>query len=102
MRSGFFQTPVWISTEEMAETIGIHPKTLLGLRRKDICPFEEGTHYRRKGVTANASAATPLSDNDRRMERCIDKDLLSAECLALMADARCSRHFQHCCYSLEQ
>lgn len=54
MRSGFFQTPMWISTEEMAETIGIHPKTLLGLRRKDICPFEEGTHYRRKGATTKS------------------------------------------------
>ena len=54
MRSGFFQQPVWISTEEMAETIGIHPKTLLGLRRKDICPFEEGTHYRRKGATTKS------------------------------------------------
>ena len=27
---------------------------------------------------AGASAATPLSDNDRRKERCIERDLLSA------------------------
>ena len=54
MRSVFFQPPLWISTEEMAETIGIHPKTLLGLRRKNICAFVEGTHYRRKGATTRS------------------------------------------------
>ena len=49
-----------------------------------------------KAPLESASAATPLSESDRRMERCIEKDLLRAECLALIAAARCSRQYQLC------
>ena len=44
----------------------------------------------------SASAAAPLSDMDSRKERCIEKDLLRAQCLALIAAASCSRQFQLC------
>jgi len=54
MTTIFHQKAPWVSTEEMAEFIGIHPKTLLGLRRKENCPFVEGKHYRRKGSTTNS------------------------------------------------
>ena len=48
----------------------------------------------------SASAATPLSDKDRRKERCIEKNLLRPQSLALMADESCSRQFQLCCSAL--
>jgi hypothetical protein len=44
----------------------------------------------------SASAAAPLSDMGRRKERCIEKDLLRAQCLAFTAAASCSGQFKSC------
>lgn len=44
----------WIPTPEMADRLGIHPKTLLRLRRQSFAPFREGMHYRRGGMTTAA------------------------------------------------
>jgi len=38
----------------MAERLGIHPKTLLRLRKQLRSPFQEGTHYRYGGLTTGA------------------------------------------------
>lgn len=44
----------WVATSAMAERLGIHPKTLLDLRRRSDSPFTEGVHYRRAGLTTRA------------------------------------------------
>ena len=51
-------------------------------------------------MLASASAAAPPRERDKRMERCIEKDLSSAKCHTLMAKESCGRQFQLCCYSV--
>jgi hypothetical protein len=46
--------PKWLDTESMAAALGIHPKTLLLLRRHSHNPFSEGTHFRRRGISTRA------------------------------------------------
>ena len=38
----------------MAARLGIHPKTLLRLRRSYLSPFREGVHFRYAGLTTKA------------------------------------------------
>ena len=47
-------TRIWVDTAAMADRLGIHPKTLLRLRKKQLSPFQEGTHYRYGGLTTGA------------------------------------------------
>jgi len=47
-------TRIWVDTAAMAERLGIHPKTLLRLRKQLRSPFQEGTHYRYGGLTTGA------------------------------------------------
>ena len=47
-------TRSWVDTAAMAERLGIHPKTLLRLRKQQLTPFVEGTHYRYGGLTTGA------------------------------------------------
>jgi hypothetical protein len=47
-------TRIWVNTAAMAERLGIHPKTLLRLRKQQLSPFQEGTHYRYGGLTTGA------------------------------------------------
>lgn len=47
-------TRTWVDTAVMAERLGIHPKTLLRLRKQLRSPFQEGTHYRYGGLTTGA------------------------------------------------
>jgi len=47
-------TRTWVDTAAMAERLGIHPKTLLRLRKQLRSPFQEGTHYRYGGLTTGA------------------------------------------------
>jgi hypothetical protein len=44
----------------------------------------------------SASAATPLSDNDRLNELCIENKIFSEQFLPLIAAEVCSRQFQFC------
>ena len=39
----------------MAKHLGIHYQTLLRLRRDERSPFREGHHYRRTGLSAQAT-----------------------------------------------
>jgi hypothetical protein len=47
-------TRIWVDTAAMANRLGIHPKTLLRLRKQQHAPFAEGTHYRYGGLTTGA------------------------------------------------
>lgn len=47
-------TRTWVDTAAMADRLGIHPKTLLRLRKQQHAPFAEGTHYRYGGLTTGA------------------------------------------------
>ena len=47
-------TRIWVDTAAMADRLGIHPKTLLRLRKQQHAPFAEGTHYRYGGLTTRA------------------------------------------------
>jgi hypothetical protein len=38
----------------MADQLGLHPKTLLRLRRQSFSPFAEGLHFRRGGLSTRA------------------------------------------------
>jgi hypothetical protein len=44
----------WLNTAQMADRLGVHPKTLLRLRVASFTPFQEGVHYRRGGLTTRA------------------------------------------------
>ncbi len=46
--------PKWLTTSDMARRLGIHPKTLLRLRRQDFSPFNQGKHFRFGGITTAA------------------------------------------------
>ena len=46
--------PQWVDTAAMAGVLGIHPKTLLALRRHPRSPFVEGREYRRGGISTKA------------------------------------------------
>ena len=48
------KTRIWVDTAAMAERLGIHPKTLLRLRKEMHSPFQEGTHFRYGGLTTGA------------------------------------------------
>jgi hypothetical protein len=43
-------SPSWADTTQTAEFIGIHPETLLRLRRLARSPFREGRDYRWLGL----------------------------------------------------
>ena len=47
-------TQSWVNTPSMADRLGIHPKTLLRLRKQLRSPFQEGLHYRYGGLTTGA------------------------------------------------
>ena len=47
-------TRSWVDTAAMADRLGIHPKTLLRLRKQHHSPFQEGQHYRYGGLTTGA------------------------------------------------
>jgi hypothetical protein len=47
-------TRIWVDTAAMAERLGIHPKTLLRIRKQPRSPFQEGAHYRYGGLTTGA------------------------------------------------
>jgi len=47
-------TRSWVDTAAMADRLGIHPKTLLRLRKQHHSPFQEGQHYRYGGLTQGA------------------------------------------------
>jgi hypothetical protein len=49
-----FPAKFWLGTEEMAAQLGIHPKTLLRLRRQPFSPFVEGQHFRRGGLSTRS------------------------------------------------
>jgi hypothetical protein len=44
----------WQSSDDMASEVGLHPRTLLRLRRQPFSPFEEGLHFRRGGLSTGA------------------------------------------------
>ena len=44
----------WLSADQMAGRLDIHPKTLLRLRTAAFSPFREGVHFRRGGLTTRA------------------------------------------------
>jgi hypothetical protein len=46
--------PQWVDTAAMAGVLGIHPKTLLALRRHPRSPFVEGREFRRAGISTKA------------------------------------------------
>lgn len=48
-------TRIWVDTAAMADRLGIHPKTLLRLRKHQRSPFQEGKHYRYGGLTTGAA-----------------------------------------------
>ena len=44
----------WVSSQEMADHLGCHKQTLLGIRRhSSASPFREGIDYRWVGLTKN-------------------------------------------------
>jgi len=43
----------WVPTASMAAHLGIHPKTLLELRRLKRSPFKEGRDFRWAGLTSS-------------------------------------------------
>ena len=47
-------TRIWVDTAAIADRLGIHPKTLLRLRKQQRAPFVEGIHYRYGGLTTGA------------------------------------------------
>jgi len=51
---GFAETR-WVSTQECADALGIHPQTLRKLRRHQITPFKEGRDYRWIGLSTSST-----------------------------------------------
>ena len=49
------QTKLWVTSPAMAKHLGIHRSTLLRLRRNARSPFREGKHYRRTGLSDQAT-----------------------------------------------
>ena len=45
----------WVTSQGCAMHLGIHRSTLLRLRRDERSPFREGVHYRRTGLSAQAT-----------------------------------------------
>jgi len=45
----------WVTTPTMAAHLGIHRSTLLRLRRDARSPFRDAHHYRRTGLSAQAT-----------------------------------------------
>jgi hypothetical protein len=45
------QAPVWVGTNAMAEKLGVHPQTLLKLRRSPCSPFKQGRDFRFAGLS---------------------------------------------------
>ena len=48
-------TKEWVSTAAMTEHLGIHPQTILKLRRSKLSPFREGIDFRWGGITSNGT-----------------------------------------------
>ena len=46
---------LWVTSPKMAAHLGIHYSTLLRLRRDERSPFRNGHHYRRTGLSAQAT-----------------------------------------------
>lgn len=46
-------TSPWLPSRQMADCLGIHPKTLLELRRLKRSPFKEGREFRWAGLTSS-------------------------------------------------
>ena len=46
---------LWVTSPKMAKHLGIHYSTLLRLRRDERSPFRNGHHYRRTGLSAQAT-----------------------------------------------
>ena len=44
----------WVSTQECADALGIHPQTLRKLRRSQINLFKEGRDYRWVGLSTSS------------------------------------------------
>ncbi len=65
METAFHKKSNWASTQETAEFLGIHERSLKAMRRREDSPFEEGTHYRWKGMTTNS----PLQWNVEKTEQ---------------------------------
>lgn len=42
---------MWISTNEMADVLGVHEKTLRRMKSSGV--FREGVHYRKKNITSS-------------------------------------------------
>ncbi len=55
-------TKDWISTAAMATHLGIHPQTILKLRRSDLSPFREGVDFRWAGLTTNGNLQWHLAN----------------------------------------
>ena len=47
--------PTWVSTDQFAQQLGIHPQTVRVIRRSPTNPWVEGVHYRRKGLTSSGT-----------------------------------------------
>ena len=45
----------WVSTQECADALGIHPQTLRKLRRHQISLFQEGRDYRWVGLSTSST-----------------------------------------------
>ena len=41
----------WVGTTAMAKRLGVHPQTLLRLRRSSLSPFKQGRDFRFAGLS---------------------------------------------------
>ena len=55
----------WLSTEAMAEFLGIHPQTLLTIRRTSPSIFKRGRDYRRSGLSTRGPLQWHAENTDR-------------------------------------
>ena len=58
------ETP-WVTSPQMAKHLGIHRSTLLRLRRDARSPFRDGHHYRRTGLSSQATLQWHLTRTEQ-------------------------------------
>lgn len=59
----------WVTSEGCAKHLGIHYSTLLRLRRDARSPFREGVHYRRTGLSAQATLQWHLASTEEAFSK---------------------------------
>ena len=58
------ETP-WVTSPQMAKHLGIHRSTLLRLRRDARSPFRKAHHYRRTGLSPQATLQWHLTRTEQ-------------------------------------